>query len=116
MSARDDVLAAVRAALAGASRELPVRLRHAESERWLELDMHRTGQRSVYGELLGKRGNEEIFAIKGIAIYPEIETRRARIPLTAEQIAKLTGPVRIEYRELPENGGQLIAEVTSTVR
>lgn len=100
---------------AGATLANP-RLGSSGNERWLELDMHRTGQRSVYGELLGKRGNEEIFAIKGIAIYPEIETRRARIPLTAEQIAKLTSPVRIEYRELPENGGQLIAEVTSTVR
>ena len=33
-----------------------------------------------------------------------------------QQQAKLTGPVRIEYRELPENGGQLIAQVTSAIR
>lgn len=86
------------------------------SSRWLELDMRRTGQRSVYGEVLGRRGGEQVFAIKGIAIYPEVEGRSLKIPLTAEQVAKLTGPIRIEYRELPENGGQLIAEVTSTVR
>lgn len=83
---------------------------------WLELDMRRTGQRSVYGEILGKRGNEQVFALKGVAIYPEVQGRSVRIPLTAEQIGKLTGPIRIEYRELPENGGQLIAAVTSTVR
>jgi len=78
--------------------------------------MRRTGQRSVYGELIGKRGSEQIFGIKGIAIYPEVQGRAVRVPLTAEQAAKLTGPIRIEYRELPENGGQLIAEITSTIR
>lgn len=84
--------------------------------KWLELDMRRTGQRSVYGEILGKRGGEQVFAIKGVAIYPEVQARSIKIPLTAEQAAKLTGPIRIEYRELPENGGQLLAEITSTVR
>lgn len=86
------------------------------TSKWLELDMRRSGQRSVYGEILGKRGNEQIFQIKGVAIYPEVQGRSVRIPLTAEQIAKLSGPIRIEYRELPENGGQLIAEITSVVR
>lgn len=82
----------------------------------LELDMRRTGQRSVYGEILGKRGSEQVFQIKGIAIYPEVEGRTVKIPLTADQLGKLKGPVRIEYREMPENGGQLIAEVTSAVQ
>lgn len=85
-------------------------------EKWLELDMRRSGQRSVYGEILGKRGSEQVFALKGIAIYPELAARTVRIPLTAEQVEKLKGPIRIEYRELPENGGQLIAETTSTIR
>ena len=84
--------------------------------KWLELDMRRTGQRSVYGEILGKRGGEQVFQIKGIAIYPEVQGRTVKIPLTAEQIGKLSGPIRIEYREMAENGGQLIAEITSTVR
>lgn len=86
------------------------------TSKWLELDMRRSGQRSVYGEILGKRGSEQIFLIKGVAIYPEVQGRSVKIPLTAEQIAKLSGPIRIEYRELPENGGQLIAEITSVVR
>lgn len=86
------------------------------AERWVELDLSRTGQRSVYGEISGKRGSEQVFAIKGIAVYPEVARRTVRIPLTAEQAGKLTGPIHIEYRELPENGGQLIAEVTTTVR
>lgn len=86
------------------------------TSKWLELDMRRTGQRSVYGEILGKRGGEQVFQIKGIAIYPEVQGRTVKIPLSAEQIGKLSGPIRIEYRELPENGGQLIAEITSVVR
>jgi P pilus assembly chaperone PapD len=82
----------------------------------LELDMRRTGQRSVFGEILGKRGSEQVFQIKGIAIYPEVEGRTVKIPLSADQLGKLKGPVRIEYREMPENGGQLIAEVTSAIQ
>jgi len=82
----------------------------------LELDMRRTGQRSVFGEILGKRGSEQVFQIKGIAIYPEVEGRTVKIPLSADQLGKLKGPVRIEYREMPENGGQLIAEVTNAIQ
>ena len=92
------------------------RLGDDADEKWLELDMRRSGQRSVYGEILGKRGSEQVFAIKGIAIYPEVEARTVRIPLTPEQVARLQGAIRIEYRELPENGGQLIAETTSAIR
>ncbi|MFN5781201.1 MAG: molecular chaperone, partial [Novosphingobium sp.] len=54
------------------------------TSKWLELDMRRSGQRSVYGEILGKRGSEQIFLIKGVAIYPEVQGRSVRIPLTAE--------------------------------
>lgn len=84
---------------------------------YLEIDMTRTGQRSVYGELNGKdaKGNL-IFSLKGIAVYPEVGHRVARIPLNPEQAARIKGPIRIEYRELPENGGALIAEITTTVK
>ncbi|MFM6949838.1 MAG: molecular chaperone [Novosphingobium sp.] len=85
------------------------------THKWLDLDMRRSGQRSVYGEILGKRGSEQVFAVKGVAIYPEVQDRTIRIPLTDAQLAKLKGPVRIEYRELPENGGQLIAELTAAL-
>lgn len=83
---------------------------------YLELAMTRTGQRSTYGELIGKTARgETVFALKGVAIYPEVTRRLARIPLSPEQAAKLTGPLRIEYRELPENGGQLLAALTAPV-
>jgi P pilus assembly chaperone PapD len=91
------------------------RLGGNKTVKWLDLDLGRSGQRSVYGDIIGKRGSEQIFTLKGIAVYPEIEGRTVRIPLDAAQIAKLSGPVRIEYREPPENGGQLLAEITSNV-
>lgn len=84
---------------------------------FVELDMSRTGQRSVFGMIEGKAARgEAVFQQRGIAIYPEVNQRKLRVPVTPEQQAKLTGPIRIEYRELPENGGQLIAEVTSAIR
>lgn len=84
---------------------------------FVELDMSRTGQRSVFGMIEGKTARgEAVFQQRGIAIYPEVNQRKLRVPVTPEQQAKLTGPIRIKYRELPENGGQLIAEVTSAIR
>ena len=82
---------------------------------FVELDMTRSGQRSVYGELIGKspRG-QTLFNLRGIAVYAEITHRKVQIPLSAEQVAKLSGPIKIEYRELAENGGALIAETSAT--
>ena len=83
---------------------------------FLELDMTRSGSRSVYGELIGKNAKgDTVFDLKGVAVYPEINRRVARVPLSPEQVVQLKGPVRIEYRELPENGGQLIADVATNI-
>ena len=87
----------------------------AASGSYVELDMTRSGQRSVYGELIGKspRG-ETLFNLRGIAVYAEITHRKVQIPLSAEQLVKLKGPIKIEYRELAENGGALIAATSAT--
>ena len=82
---------------------------------YVELDMTRSGQRSVYGELIGKSARgETLFNLRGIAIYAEITHRKVQVPLSAEQLVKLKGPVKIEYRELAENGGALIAATAAT--
>jgi hypothetical protein len=74
-------------------------------------------QNVVFGMIEGKTARgEQVFQLRGIAVYPEVIQRKVRVPVTPEQQAKLTGPVRIEYRELPENGGQLIAQVTSAIQ
>lgn len=82
---------------------------------WLEIDMARTGNRSVYGEVIGKSARgEQLFLLRGVAVYPEVTRRKVQVPLNPEQLAKLHGAVKIEYRELPENGGALLAETTAT--
>ncbi|MEN9717859.1 MAG: hypothetical protein RIQ99_737 [Pseudomonadota bacterium] len=85
---------------------------------YLEVELVRSGQRSLYGEIIGKTARgAAIFNLKGVAIYPEIASRMVRIPLTLAQLGKVAeGPIQIEYRELPENGGQLIAALTGPVR
>lgn len=98
------------AAIAGA------RLVRLENQTLLEVDMTRTGNRSVYGELIGRnlRG-DVLFSLRGIAIYPEVGRRKVHVQLDADQASKIKGPVRLEYRDLPENGGALLAEATVTV-
>ena len=82
---------------------------------YVELDLTRSGQRSVYGEVIGKSPRGEVlFDLRGIAVYPEITHRKVQVPMNALQLTKLHGPVKIEYRELPENGGALIAQTAAT--
>lgn len=84
----------------------------------LMLDLHRSGTRSVFGELLVRPagGGDPLVQSRGIAVYPEVQSRKVEVPLSAEQAAALKGRrVRIEYRELPENGGALIASLDSAI-
>lgn len=89
------------------------RLAQLEGQNFLEVTLGRTGQRSVYGELLGKKPDGELlFSMRGIAIYPEVGRRKVHVPLNAEQLGKARGAIRLEYRELPENGGAMIASAS----
>ena len=82
---------------------------------FIELDLNRTGPRSVYGELIGKAADGTVlFDLRGIAVYPEIGRRKVRIPVAVELVPKAKGRVTVEYRELPENGGALLAQTAAT--
>jgi hypothetical protein len=83
----------------------------------LKLDLTRKGARSVYGELIvSARGvKDPLFVLRGIAVYPELERRSLELPLSAEQAARFKGPLRFEYREMPENGGKLIAAMDTNI-
>lgn len=84
-----------------------------EGRHFLEVTLSRTGKRSVYGELSGRTsGGEQVFVLRGIAVYPEVARRQVHVPLSPQQLGKLKGPLHLEYRELPENGGALIAQAT----
>ena len=75
-------------------------------------ELSRSGKRSTYGEIrVMKPGESEPALIaRGIAVYPEVSSRKVELPLSAEVAAKLTGPVSIEYYEADNAGGGLITK------
>lgn len=81
------------------------------------LDLTRTGNRSVYGDLEVTRPGvkDPLFRARGIAIYPEVGARLVSIPVPPEVAATLKGPVKIRYSEDRELGGGTISEVSLTV-
>jgi hypothetical protein len=84
----------------------------------LMLELTRSGTRSVFGEILVRPagGGETLIQSRGIAVYPELQARTVHVPLTDAQQAAIKGRrVRIEYRELPENGGALIAAIDTAI-
>ncbi len=83
----------------------------------LVVSINRSGEASAYGVLtITKPGlDEPLVSLRGIAVYPELNAREVRIRLTPEQAAALRGPVRIEYRDMPNVGGGLIAAIDTMV-
>lgn len=84
----------------------------------LAFDLARQGDKSVYGEIhISRPGAEQpLMKAKGIAVYPEVGTRKVFLPMRPEQAAALKGPVRIAYYETPQNGGGLIAETQTVIQ
>jgi hypothetical protein len=82
------------------------------------VDISRSGEASVYGDVLVYRqGNDEpVFVARGIGVYPEIDSRHATFGVLPEQAAAMRGPVRVELREPLQSGGALIASVDAVLR
>jgi hypothetical protein len=91
------------------------RLAEGEHGAQLELGLVRSGESSTYGEVRVSKGGKQVFVARGIAVYPEIGSRSVALPLTPEQAAAMHGPVRIEYREMPEAGGGTLAAVDTVL-
>jgi hypothetical protein len=90
----------------------------AEGRPFFRLDMTRQGSASVFGEIIVTRPGQSdpVYVARGIAIYPEIESRALTLPLTPEQAAALAGGrLRVEYREFSENGGALLASAEGAI-
>jgi len=83
----------------------------------LQFEIARQGESSLYGEFRATKPGlkDPIIFVKGIAVYPEIDRRSVRLPLTPEQVAALKGAVHFEFRELPEAGGGLITAVDAAM-
>ncbi len=94
-----------------------VRMGKVDDRPTLELDLNRSGNRSLFGEIhISKPGAAEPLNItKGIAAYPEISRRKVSITLDPEVAAKMHGEVVISYFEAPEAGGGLISQVRSVL-
>lgn len=86
------------------------------AQAYIELALDRSGPRSVYGELIGRSADGTVlFDLRGLAVYSEIGRRKLRIPVAADLAGKARGRITIEYREMPENGGALLAQTTATL-
>ena len=81
-------------------------------------DLSRQGNRSTYGEIrVTKQGvSEPILVARGIAVYPEINSRRVEFPITPEVASKLKGPISVEYYEPGNAGGSLITKTQMVLR
>jgi hypothetical protein len=77
------------------------------------VDMSRSGNESVYGDLLiyPQGAKDPAFIARGIGVYPEITSRHASFALTPQEAAAVKGRARVEFRQALENGGALIASV-----
>ncbi len=84
----------------------------------LQFSLARQGDRSVFGEVHVTRPGvaEPLLVAKGIAVYPELQSRIVSLPLDAASAAKMPGEVVISYYEAPEAGGGLIAQLRTVLR
>lgn len=84
----------------------------------LEFALNRQGDRSVFGEVHVTRPGiaEPLLVAKGIAVYPELQSRTVSLPMDAQTAAKMPGEVVISYFEAPEAGGGLIAQLRTVLR
>ncbi|OGB27395.1 MAG: hypothetical protein A3I66_00520 [Burkholderiales bacterium RIFCSPLOWO2_02_FULL_57_36] len=128
--AADKEIEIVLTALIGAS--IPVIVRHGETTasvglshlelqkpaagqaQVLSLQMHRSGNRSVYGDLTvsftPQGGGEQVIAkVGGVAVYTPNSLRRAKLALPSG-LTLARGTLRVTYRERLEAGGKLLAE------
>ena len=61
---------------------------------YVELDMTRSGQRSVYGELIGKTPSGEVlFTMRGVAVYAELTKRTVRVPIRVSSAKEISPAV-----------------------
>lgn len=81
-------------------------------------DLSRTGDRSTYGEIrITKPGlDEPLLVARGIAVYPEVRSRKVALPIPNEIAEQLRGPVSVEYYEPRNAGGGLIAKTQMVLR
>lgn len=93
-------------------------INHDNGASTLTFDLSRQGDKSVFGEVHVTRPgvSEPLLVVKGIAVYPELQSRKVSFDLSEEMAAKVPGEVVISYYETPEAGGGLIAQLRTVLR
>jgi hypothetical protein len=86
----------------------------------LSFELHRSGNRSIYGDLLvaftpDQDREQQVARVNGIAVYMPNLLRRGKIELAPPFDAAKTGTLRLVYRERAEQGGKLLAEASLRV-
>ena len=81
-------------------------------------DLSRSGERSTYGEIrVVKQGESEpLIVARGIAVYPEVSSRKVTLSVGPDIAAQLKGPVSVEYYEPDNAGGGLITKSQLVLR
>lgn len=84
----------------------------------IHLTISRQGEASTYGDLqiLRQGSGEVLYSARGLAIYAEVPSREFSLPVADAELAKLSGPIRIEYRDTAAAGGSLIAALDTVLR
>ena len=84
----------------------------------ITLDLSRQGDRSTFGEIRVLRAGvkEPIAALKGVAVYQELATRRVVVPMDAAFKGPIAGPVTVQFFETGDNGSTLAAETSAVLR
>jgi P pilus assembly chaperone PapD len=88
----------------------PQLTRDAEGRTWLEFDLRREGERSLYGQLtITHRSDDgvetEIHHGRGIALYTPNTSRHFRIQASGKSIDPTRGRITIDYVETEDGGG-----------
>lgn len=93
------------------------RIERKDDRSELKLTINRAGQASTYGDVqIVRQGtNQVIYQARGLAVYSEVASREFSLPIAEAQLADLSGPVRVEYRESSSAGGGLIASVETVL-
>ena len=94
-----------------------VRLEHQGDKALVEMDISRSGQRSIFGEVrVFKAGVKNPIALqKAVAVYTEIGTRHVTVPLDAYKNAA-PGEVTVQYVETFDDGSNVLAETKAVLR
>jgi hypothetical protein len=95
-----------------------VRIQQKQGSPFVDLDLVRSGSRSVYGEVrVLKPGLKDPIAIqKGVAVYTDVNKRHVSIPVQDKYKNLASGAVTVQYIETFDEGSRLLAETQAVLR